>query len=115
MPTVTLDGVSLTTEALLSCSRNDVVVELSADAQSRVSEARAIVDKVVESGEIVYGINTGFGLFANVTVQNEKLKELQVQASVPSLRGDHSLSMSAIGSHAASPLHARVRVSHRRT
>lgn len=77
MPTITLDGVSLTTDALLSCSRSDSSVRLSAEAISRISDARAIVDKVLESNEIVYGINTGFGLFANVTVPDNKLIELQ--------------------------------------
>lgn len=74
---VTLDGFSLTTDALLSCSRSDTTARLSAEAIDRVSDARAIVDKVLESGEIVYGINTGFGLFANVTVPEHKLIELQ--------------------------------------
>jgi histidine ammonia-lyase len=35
------------------------------------------VDKIVESGEIVYGINTGFGLFSNVTISADKIEELQ--------------------------------------
>merc|ERR1719235_1586634 len=31
----------------------------------------------MESGQVAYGINTGFGVFANVTVSPEQLKELQ--------------------------------------
>ena len=39
--------------------------------------SREVVDRIVESGEVVYGINTGFGLFSNVTVSSDKLCELQ--------------------------------------
>ena len=77
MRAVSLDGVSLTTEALLRCSRPSVAVNLSSDAIERISNGRAIVDGVLASGEVVYGVNTGFGLFANVTISGDKLIELQ--------------------------------------
>jgi len=36
-----------------------------------------VIDDIVASGEVAYGINTGFGLFSNVVIGPGKLTELQ--------------------------------------
>jgi histidine ammonia-lyase len=46
-------------------------------SMQRVAEAAASVDRIVASGETVYGVNTGFGLLANTRIPNERLAELQ--------------------------------------
>ncbi len=46
-------------------------------ALQRVSEAAASVDRIVASGETVYGVNTGFGLLANQAIPADRLAELQ--------------------------------------
>ncbi len=43
----------------------------------RVAEAAASVERIVASGETVYGVNTGFGLLANTRIPDERLAELQ--------------------------------------
>ena len=43
----------------------------------RVSVSAAAVDRIVASGETVYGINTGFGLLANQAIPPERLADLQ--------------------------------------
>ena len=43
----------------------------------RVTEAAASVERIVASGETVYGVNTGFGLLANTRIPDERLAELQ--------------------------------------
>jgi histidine ammonia-lyase len=47
-----------------------------------VAAARKVVDNLVErgfkEGHVAYGINTGFGLFSDVVIEHDKLKELQV-------------------------------------
>ncbi|GMH74157.1 hypothetical protein TrST_g14339 [Triparma strigata] len=73
-----IDGYTLTTQELYNLSFGGVELQLSADAIERVKKGREVVDKIVESGEVVYGINTGFGLFSNVTVRPDQLEELQV-------------------------------------
>jgi histidine ammonia-lyase len=46
-------------------------VTLSDSALARVAECRAWVDQVVAAGRpVVYGVNTGFGVFANVNVDS---------------------------------------------
>ncbi len=46
-------------------------------ALQRVSEAAASVERIVASGETVYGVNTGFGLLANTRIPDDRLAELQ--------------------------------------
>ncbi|MCL6741698.1 histidine ammonia-lyase [Sphingomonas sp. RB56-2] len=46
-------------------------------SMDRVRAAAASVERIVASGETVYGINTGFGLLANTRIPPERLAELQ--------------------------------------
>jgi histidine ammonia-lyase len=46
-------------------------------AMQRVSAAAASVERIVASGETVYGVNTGFGLLANTRIPDDRLAELQ--------------------------------------
>jgi len=50
---------------------------LDAAAMRRVTDAAASVDRIVASGETVYGVNTGFGLLANTRIPDDRLAELQ--------------------------------------
>lgn len=43
----------------------------------RIAGSAATVERIVASGETVYGVNTGFGLLANTRIANERLAELQ--------------------------------------
>lgn len=42
-----------------------------------VDASRAVVDKIIEENEVVYGVNTGFGNFADVIIPEDKLTRLQ--------------------------------------
>jgi histidine ammonia-lyase len=48
-------------------------VQLSANAQQRVKRARNMLDEIVQENKAVYGVTTGFGNFANVRIENDKL------------------------------------------
>ena len=50
---------------------------LDGASMQRVATAAASVDRIVASGETVYGVNTGFGLLANTRIPDDKLAELQ--------------------------------------
>lgn len=52
-------------------------ISLGESARARVLESQALVDKVLASGETVYGVNTGFGQLAKVRISNEELTHLQ--------------------------------------
>jgi histidine ammonia-lyase len=73
-----LDGRSLSLEQLLDIADGAVPVALSAGARTRVAAARAVVDRVAAGGVAVYGINTGFGSFAEVRIPPESLERLQL-------------------------------------
>ena len=46
-------------------------------SMQRIAQSAAAVERIVASGETVYGVNTGFGLLANTRIPNERLAELQ--------------------------------------
>jgi histidine ammonia-lyase len=52
-------------------------VRLDAASMRRVAQSAASVERLVASGETVYGVNTGFGLLANTRIPDDRLAELQ--------------------------------------
>jgi len=74
---VLLDGNSLTIDDFMALRTGDVVLGLTDDAWRRVEEGRKVVDDLLDRKQVAYGINTGFGNFANVLIPPEKLRELQ--------------------------------------
>jgi histidine ammonia-lyase len=61
---VLLSGDGLTVDHVLAVARGRVRVELDSSALVRVRAAREVVDRVLASGEWVYGLNTGLGSLA---------------------------------------------------
>lgn len=77
MNKVIINGNDLTLQQIIDVVRNDFVVEISDEAKERVIKSRKIVDKIVENEEVIYGITTGFGKFADVTISKDDCKTLQ--------------------------------------
>ena len=75
---IKLDGSSLTLEQLVAISYDGEKIALTAAARERVRAARAVVDEFAHRDEPTYGINTGFGNFANVHIPVDQLDTLQV-------------------------------------
>ena len=73
-----LDGHSLTIEQLVAIARDFVQVGIADDARARVRAARAVVDEFADRDSPTYGINTGFGSFADVRIPHDSLAQLQV-------------------------------------
>src|SRR6476469_10623750 len=46
-------------------------------SMQRVAASAASVERIVASGDTVYGVNTGFGLIANTRIPDDRLAELQ--------------------------------------
>jgi histidine ammonia-lyase len=53
-------------------------VALSQEARTRIDRARAVVDGKAAGDAAIYGVNTGFGSFAEVRIDAEALDALQV-------------------------------------
>src|SRR6188768_1840066 len=76
---ITLDGNSLTIEQVAQVARREETeFALSAESRKRVVASRTLVDDWVEKGEVIYGVTTGFGEFANVSIPLHQIEELQV-------------------------------------
>src|ERR1700730_2534131 len=76
--TVVLTGNDLTFAQLHSVTALNEPVALASDAVKRMNASRAIVDRLVSSGETAYGINTGFGKLASVRISTEQVRQLQI-------------------------------------
>lgn len=72
-----LDGKSLTLEQIDSFLKNNLKVELTKDAKSKIKKARALVEKWIEDDKVIYGVTTGFGEFANVKISKDEIEQLQ--------------------------------------
>lgn len=70
-------GETLTPEDVQAVARDDATVAISDRARSRVRESRERVESVIESGEAVYGINTGFGELVTERISPEDRDDLQ--------------------------------------
>jgi histidine ammonia-lyase len=68
---ILLDGSSLTVEDLVRVGRASERVELSAEARARIQKSRAIVDRALQRGAAVYGLNTGVGVLKRASVQGD--------------------------------------------
>lgn len=75
---VILDGNSLTVQDVVSVARFGAVVELSPGVIQPMKASRDIVEETVRTGKVVYGINTGFGKFSDVSISEEDSKQLQL-------------------------------------
>jgi histidine ammonia-lyase len=74
---VEIDGSSLTLEEVQQVAEGEEVA-LAAQARAPIEEARRFVEDIVRRGDVVYGINTGFGALADVVIPPAELRELQV-------------------------------------
>jgi histidine ammonia-lyase len=73
-----LSGQPLTLQQIADVSHGREQVALADDARVRVSEARAVVERIVAEGRTVYGVNTGFGKLSDVSIKSDELRDLQL-------------------------------------
>jgi histidine ammonia-lyase len=76
--TIELTGNDLTFDQLYGVALRGDQVALAPSAVERMKASRAVVDRVVASGQTAYGINTGFGKLASVRISVEQVRQLQV-------------------------------------
>ena len=63
--------------AELRAIRNGASVTLSTAGYKAIDASAASIARIVASGKTVYGVNTGFGLLANTSIDKARLAELQ--------------------------------------
>jgi len=74
---IVLSGDRLTLEEVGAAARAGARVEIAPGARQRVRAARQLVERIAESGTPTYGINTGFGTLAEVSIPKADLRKLQ--------------------------------------
>src|SRR2546430_495797 len=75
---ILLDGSSLSLEQLRNIADGAERVGLTPEARTRVRASREVVERRARGDEPAYGINTGFGSFADVKIARGALETLQL-------------------------------------
>src|SRR4051794_11165239 len=74
---VELTGTGLGEADVVAVARQNEPVELGPAAREAMEASAAVVERLAASPEPVYGVSTGFGSLANVTIPVERRDELQ--------------------------------------
>ncbi len=77
MKIVQLDGYTLTLEDIEAVARSGVKVELHPEARERMEASRNYIEDIIEKGDVVYGVNTGFGILSDVSIDRPLIETLQ--------------------------------------
>ncbi|MDP8011374.1 MAG: histidine ammonia-lyase [Thermoplasmata archaeon] len=74
---VKIDGKNLTIDDVVNVARYNEKVEASEEQMKKVYENRKKLEDLLNSGNIIYGVNTGFGDLLNVKINKNEVAELQ--------------------------------------
>jgi histidine ammonia-lyase len=73
-----LNGKSLSISDLYNASVDSKLkISLTPSATKAMKRSRSLVEEWLASDEVIYGVTTGFGEFANVRIPHDKIEELQ--------------------------------------
>lgn len=75
---IQLTGHSLTMEQLKQICFYNEEISIAPDSLEKVIASREAVDKIVKEERTIYGINTGFGKFSDIPINEEDTKALQL-------------------------------------
>ena len=75
---INLTGSTLTLKQMQEILYGNTEISLDQAALKRVQKSRDAVDKIVREDRTVYGINTGFGKFSDVKIDEKDTKALQL-------------------------------------
>ncbi len=73
---IQIDGNSLTLEEIYQVANKNVPVSLAPGAVLNINESRGWVEKIIDQGKPFYGINTGFGTFADRQISVAEIRHL---------------------------------------
>ncbi|MEJ6820736.1 histidine ammonia-lyase [Pseudomonas sp. LF-5] len=73
---IVITGNPLRWQDVVAVARHGAQLELSSETWARIENAQGIVQRIVESGERAYGVNTGLGGLSNVSLKDQQLSQL---------------------------------------
>lgn len=72
-----IDGKSITVNSLFSMVHETGKFELSAESKAEIKKSRDYIEGRIQKGEVMYGVNTGFGAFSSVRISDSQIEQLQ--------------------------------------
>lgn len=75
---INLKGNGLTLEHMRAILYLNEQIIIDNSAKENVVKSRKVVERIVETGQTVYGINTGFGKFSDVSINDSDVHALQL-------------------------------------
>lgn len=73
-----ITGETITLESLYKIAHNpQVKAELSVVGKAQMQKSRDYIEGRIASGEVMYGVNTGFGAFSSVRISDSEIEQLQ--------------------------------------
>jgi histidine ammonia-lyase len=77
MAPLSLNGQLLMLSEIESVAAERRPVALASESIARVAKSRQVIESILETGQTVYGVNTGFGKLADVRIPADRLAQLQ--------------------------------------
>lgn len=77
MKPIALGGSELSLDILVGLSAPGAQIRLTTAVRRGLARSRSVVEKLVETGATVYGVNTGFGKLSGVSIDTVRLGTLQ--------------------------------------
>ena len=74
---IELGSTQLNIENLVQIARYGASVSLHPEAVKRIEICRNMLEKKIESREIMYGVNTGIGEFSEVVLDDDQVEDFQ--------------------------------------
>ncbi len=74
---IVLDGETLTPEDVEAVARDGATVRIADAARDSVQESRARIEDILETGDAVYGVNTGFGDLVTERIPDDDIRTIQ--------------------------------------
>lgn len=74
---IQLTGENITMEEVFAVAHLEKKVELSDTARAKMNQSREYIEGRLNSGEVMYGVNTGFGHFSDVKISDQQIVDLQ--------------------------------------
>ncbi len=73
-----ITGLSLTVGDVFKIANSpEIKVSLGSQARAQMKTSRDYIEKRISAGEVMYGVNTGFGAFSSVRISDSEIEELQ--------------------------------------
>ena len=73
-----ISGENLGLEEVWQVAYDKVQVTLSETARAKMQKSRDYIEQRLQRGDVMYGINTGFGAFSDVKISDADIEKLQV-------------------------------------